>query len=146
MSSIGLESREFHNKWDEPVEWEDSSLRQWMNSEMYDLAFSHAEKKYIFTLDGTGDHVSIISGDSLANSSKAMTKMFDAFNISGSDYLRCLGGCSDRTSTIFWIKAEVDEFSKAAAVHPHNVTDIVCQNIDATTVSVLPLIKVKISD
>lgn len=145
LSSIGLESREFHNKWDEGVEWEDSSLRQWMNGEMYDVAFSPAEKKHIFAIDGTGDHVSIISGDSLVNS-KAMTKMFDAFNVSGSDYLKCLGGCSDRSTTTFWVKSEVEDFDSAAAVQPHNVSNIVPQRVDTTTVAVLPLIKVKVDE
>lgn len=142
LSSVGLESREFHNKWDESVEWCDSSLRQWMNNEMYNTAFSPEEQKYIYTIDGTDDHLSIISSEFLERSSKHMTK-FDSFNISGSDYLRCLGGYCDRTVSSFWVKSEVEEFGNAAAVQPHNVGNIVSQCVDTTTVSVLPLIKVK---
>ena len=143
LSSVGLESREFHNVWDEGVEWADSSLRQWMNNELYNTAFSPEEQKYVYTIDGSDDHLSIVSSEFLGRSSKSMTKMFDSFNISGSDYLRCVGGYCDRTVSSFWVKSEVEEFGTAAAVQPHNVGNVIFQCVDTTTVSVLPLIKVK---
>lgn len=146
MSSIELESREFHNHHDEGVEWSDSSLRKWMNNDMLDVAFTPAEKNYLYTIDATDDHVSIMNSNFLSTAPKSLTKKLNNFNVSGSDYLKCLGGYFERTQSSFWVKSNDEDFGNAASVQPHDLGNIVSQCIDTTTVSVLPMIKVKLNN
>ncbi len=146
ISSIGLESREFHNKCDDYIEWSEASLRKWLNEELYNTAFSSEEQKYIYTIDALDDHLSLISDEFLDNSVGSLSKKLNTLNVAGSDYLKCIGGHCDRAVSSFWIKSDLRDCSSAAAVQPHNVGNVVSQHIDTTTVSVLPIIRVKLKD
>ena len=66
------------------------------------------------------------------------------YNITGSDYFKCIGGLSDRDVSKFWIKSENgDSDEKAYALQPHSVNDFVPQYVDSTAISVVPKIIVR---
>lgn len=46
ISKYGLENKSYHDT-KEPITWEECSLRKWLNSEFYDVAFSNEEKAVI---------------------------------------------------------------------------------------------------
>ena len=47
MSVYLLDCVKYHEEWD--ITWEDCTLRQWMNDDFYNSAFSKSEKKHILT-------------------------------------------------------------------------------------------------
>ncbi|MBR4341550.1 MAG: hypothetical protein IKP88_02380 [Lachnospiraceae bacterium] len=59
LSKYGLDCRKFNETHDD-VTWEDSSLRKWLNSDFYNVAFDEKEKSYILDSE-------IISGDNSEN-------------------------------------------------------------------------------
>lgn len=66
VSEHGLDSRRYHNR-NESVDWEDSSVRSWLNDDFYDSAFSSREKSYILTTSNsdtsTRDRIFLLSID-----------------------------------------------------------------------------------
>ena len=47
--------------------WEDSSLRKWLNNDFYNYVFSDTDKEYIVNYEETGDMVFILSKDEIEN-------------------------------------------------------------------------------
>ncbi len=146
MSSVGLESREYNTQWDAWADWDSSSLREWLNHDLLDTAFTPEERKHLYHIDGSDDSLSLISGDYISNSSNSVLKKLNTFNIVGSDYLKCIGGYCDRAVSSFWIRSDSEADGSAAAVQPHDMKNLVSQFVDNTTVAVLPLVEVKIEE
>ena len=48
VSEHGLDSHRYHD-WNESVDWEDCTVRTWLNGSFYDSAFNSREKSYILT-------------------------------------------------------------------------------------------------
>ena len=140
VSSVGLDSREFNNNEASP-DWDASTIKAWLNYEFYEVAFSEKEKQFLFERDD--EYVSLIDREKDFSKHYRMQKIAN-FNITGSDYFKCIGGFSDRNVGNFWVKSENYGFDgKAVALQPHSVVDASPQYVDTTTVSVVPKIIVR---
>ena len=142
VASMGLDCGEFNNRELSP-NWEDSSIRKWLNETFYQTAFSDVEKQHLWK-NSRDEHVTIPDKSLIIE--PIYREQFNSYNIAGSDYFRCLGGACDRNVSNFWIKAESEKADLASTVQPHNVTNIVMQCVDASTVSIIPVICVAIGD
>lgn len=142
VSSVGLDCREF-NSCDLSGEWECSTIRQWLNEDFCNTAFTEAEQEYLWK-NSDEEKVTILDSD-LDISNRNYRERLNSYNISASDYFRCVGGFADRSIGNFWIKAPVEQPDRAPAVQPHRMNCIVPQCVDNTAVSVLPIIRVKVA-
>ena len=140
VSSIGLDCREY-NDCELTSCWECSSIRAWLNEDFMNTAFGEEEKKYLFTR--TDETVSLIDSD-IDFSKKLYRDKIESYNISGSDYLKCIGGFCDRDVSNFWIKKASEYDDRAVALQPHSTTNVVAQCVDNTAVSVVPKIMVRL--
>ena len=141
VSSVGLDCREY-NSAELCAEWEYSTMRTWLNEEFCSVAFTEDQQSYLWQ-NSEEERVTILDSE-LDFSSRHYRDRLNSYNISGSDYFRCIGGFCDRCVGNFWIKAPTDQPDKAPAVQPHRIGCIVPQCVDNTAVSVLPIIRVKI--
>lgn len=64
ISRLGLDCQPYHDM-DDDVSWENSSLREWLNNEFREEAFSDVEEKFLmdYYLDGVNDKVVLLSSE-----------------------------------------------------------------------------------
>lgn len=142
VSSVGLDSCEFNNG-ALCSDWECSSIRRWLNEDFYNTAFSEEQKKQLWH-NSDDESVSLLDSD-LEFTNRYYRDKLNTYNISGSDYFRCVGGSCDKSVRNFWIKSPMELEDRAASVQPHSVSDIVMQCVDNTAVSVLPIIRINLA-
>ena len=141
VSSVGLDCCEF-DKNGLSSEWETASLSRWLNEDFFVTAFSEAERKLLW--QNSHDEYVAIPDKQLDFASKKQIEQFNSYNITGSDYFRCLGGASDRNVGSFWIKEEATESDRATTAQPHNIETPIQQYVDAGTVAVVPVIRIRV--
>ena len=150
VSSMGIDCHEYNNS-EEFIPWEYCSLHQWLNDDLLTTVFNVEQLEYIFHKDE--EYISILDKDA-DFAKKSRRDKVDSYNITGSDYFKCMGGVCDKNVSNFWINGsamsdsssifDVDDGSKAATVQPHIVSNTVNQYVDNTSVSVVPKIIVKL--
>lgn len=139
-SDSGIDSREF-NRAETGHDWEDSTLRFWLNEDFYQTAFSDEEKRILCTVGGNDDKVFLLDkktdGAYLNNGRRA---------ILADDYMRCLGGlCENRSINSYWIiDNSTDGYEEAAVVFPSSERNLGTQYVDSTVVSVIPKIIIRV--
>ena len=143
VCSVGLDCREYNNC-ELCAEWECSTIREWLNDEFCNVAFTEDELNYVWQ-NSEEDKVTLLDNE-LEFANRHYRERLNSYNISGSDYFKCIGGFSDRSIGNFWIKASTDQPDRAPAVQPHRMGNIIPQCVDNTAVSVLPIIRVKIAN
>ena len=55
LSRYGLACKPYNNEWVNEITWEQCTLREWLNDEFYNRAFSQEEKRYIIKSDVSAD-------------------------------------------------------------------------------------------
>ena len=55
LSRYGLEAKAYNEEWVNEITWEQCTLREWLNDEFYNRAFSQEEKQYIIKSDVSAD-------------------------------------------------------------------------------------------
>jgi len=55
LSRYGLEEKAYNEEWVNEITWEQCTLREWLNDEFYNRAFSQEEKQYIIKSDVSAD-------------------------------------------------------------------------------------------
>ena len=141
VSSAGVDSREF-NRGELNNDYDASSIREFLNGDFLETAFTEGEREYLCQLDGYSEDDRVYLQDS------AFDRAFYSNNsttIYGSDYYKCIGGMGDRGINSYWITSSrpMDD-SEAAIVYPLSNDNAATQYVDCTTVAVLPKIIIKI--
>lgn len=82
LSKYNIECKQFHDK-DEPVVWEKSSLRKWLNEEFYNQAFNETEKAYILEkeIENEINPVSFIKSGGATKDKIFLLSFRDVFNV-----------------------------------------------------------------
>jgi len=150
VASMGIDCHEYNNS-EEFIPWEYSSLHSWLNDDFLNTVFDAEQLEYIFHKDE--EYITIMDSDK-DFCKKIRRDKIDSYNITGSDYFKCMGGVCDKNVSNFWINSPIqsdftsifdcDDGSKAATVQPHIVSNTVKQYVDNTSVSVVPKIIVKL--
>lgn len=150
VSTMGIDSHEYNSS-EEYVPWEYCSLRSWLNEDFIKTIFEEEQLGYIF--HNEEEYITIIDRDT-DFAKKSRRDRIDSYNITGSDYFKCMGGVCDQNVSNFWVSGSVesdsnsifenDDWSKAATVQPHVVGNTVKQYVDNSSVSVVPKIIVKL--
>ena len=139
VANQGLDSREYSNC-TEVNEWCYCYLRQWLNDEFYNTAFSDEQKEFLCMLGGSNEDDKIFILD------ETFDKSFysNAYKtVRGSDYYRCIGGMGDRVLNSYWIKSdknedEFEQIKQAWVVYPSNHNGTAKTYVDSTVVAVVP--------
>lgn len=149
-----LEYRQFHNRTEESVTWENCSLRKWLNNEFYNNAFSADEKnaivqktlsndidsRYVVECNDTQDNVALLSWDEAFKKDYALTNSKINLETHLTDFVKQKGGTKiglfTRTS------------SKQGVVRISNVADNLYEGRYGYTrfsnyISVRPIITIK---
>ena len=149
-----LEYRQFHNRTEESVTWENCSLRKWLNNEFYNNAFSADEKnaivqktlsndidsRYVVECNDTQDNVALLSWDEAFKKDYALTNSKINLETHLTDFVKQKGGTKiglfTRTS------------SKQGVVRISNVADNLYEGRYGSTrfsnyISVRPIITIK---
>lgn len=141
VASVGLDCGEF-NGCELCADWECSTIRHWLNEDFLNTAFTEEQRARLWH-NADDDSVTLLDAD-LEFNNKHYREKLNTYNISGSDYFRCVGGSCDKNVRNFWIKSPVEEDDRAASVQPHSMSDVVMQCVDNTAVSVLPIIRISL--
>lgn len=141
VSSVGIDSCEFNSK-ELSNDYDSSSIREFLNKDFLEVAFTNEEREFLCMLDGYSDSDRVYLQDSTFDKafiSKANNAVY------GSDYFKCVGGMGDGSVNSYWIttQKELDE-CEAAIVYPLSSDSVATQYVDCTTVAVLPKIIIKI--
>ena len=141
VSSVGIDSREF-NCGSLNNDYDASTIREFLNGDFLNTAFSESEREYLCQLDGYSEDDRVYLQDGTFDRS-FFTKNLPT--VYGSDYYKCIGGMGDRGVNSYWITSNnsMDD-SEAAIVYPLSREAIATQYVDCTTVAVLPKIIIKL--
>lgn len=139
VANQGLDSREYSNC-TEVNEWCYSYIRQWLNEEFYNTAFTDEQKEYLCMLGGSNEEDKVFLLDEVFDKGFYSNEYK---TVRGSDYFRCIGGMGDRSVNSYWIKSDncqcdFDTVKQACVVYPSNHNGTSKTYVDSTVVAVIP--------
>ena len=145
LSSMGLMSMPFNDTELSPL-WEISSVRQWLNGDFLETAFTESQRRSLFTHDY--DSVFLVEKTTDLRNPE-VCKVLSNCNISGSDYMKCLGGGCHLDVSAFWVRADneydpFEEVPKTSVMVPRNKCNLSRRFPDDTTVAVVPKITLRL--
>ncbi len=116
LADTALDCKNYDNK-ERAATWKDSSIRNWLNNNFYNRAFSSAQRKAIVQQQGTNDNVQLLSSEKAANSSYGFcgneTIPSKSRRMSASDYAYVRGAYTSaddkdnsRENCWWWLRSE----------------------------------------
>ena len=146
VANQGIDSMEYDNSQNCSNEWENSTVREWLNNDFKNTAFSASQQSRLWSLSGFSDNEKVFLLDCGSPFDRERLKKGKRI-IVGSDYMRCIGGtCNNRTVNSYWVKSDLygTEENKASIVYTASESNISSQYVDNTGVAVVPKIIMKL--
>lgn len=171
MADLGLDSKKY-NETEEPVTWENCSLRAWLNDIFYNTAFSSGEQEAIglqmlinddnpeYGTEGgnnTQDKIYLLSIDEAANPVYGFCEDYKTYSASrwgqASDYASRMGasGANHNSYTggnnnYYWgLRSPGGRTTKAADVNPYGYIDQFGSEVNNKSRAILPVLHINLN-
>ncbi len=163
VADQGLDCKTYHDVY-EPVTWESSSVREWLNSEFYGTAFSSREqgaivRQTITTKDNfklntpggndTNDTIFLLSMEEVLNPVYGFCEEWLTFSgsrcVKASDYSYRRGADIAGDRTTCWLRSPGSSNNNAAYLHPNGAVEPWGDDVNRSIRACVPALRITLS-